>query len=181
MITQEEKFRRWRLILGNVSNDKLNNPVLSPDDLMLDDSLAAIYDKTESSLSLKSGGNGKPSPYVAKWLSDLRSLFSADIVSVIQNDAIERKGLKQLLLEPEVLKNVEPDISIVSTLISLKNKIPEKSKETAREVVRKVVEQINKKLYDELRSAVTGTLNRRFHSPIPSASSIDYKYTIQKI
>ena len=33
----------------------------------------------------------------------LRSLFDPEIVAVVQNDAIERKGLKQLLLEPELL------------------------------------------------------------------------------
>jgi hypothetical protein len=45
------------------------------------------------------------------------------VVSVIQTDAIERKGLKQLLFEPETLKSVQPNIVLVCTLMSLSGSI----------------------------------------------------------
>jgi hypothetical protein len=42
-------------------------------------------------------------------------------------------------LEPEMLAAIEPDIHLVSTLLSLKSLLPGKSRETARIVVRRVV------------------------------------------
>ena len=96
------------------------------------------------------------------------------MVSVIQQDAIERRGLKQLLFEPEMLKNVQPNVQLVGTLMSLKGQIPERTKETARMVVRSVVEQIKLRLEQKIRQAVLGALNRNEHSPIPNASSIDW-------
>ena len=189
------QLKRWRLILGNSVNESLetiaqNGLSLDSDELIMDEALAAIYDKStdgngiSSSPGQKTGqrsaGLGASSPKLAKWLSDIRNFFPEDVVSVIQSDAIERKGLKQLLFEPEVLKNVKPDIEMVATLMSLKGKIPEKTKETARQLVRTVVEEINRRLENDIRKAVTGALNKRQHSPIPSAASIDWKYTINR-
>jgi predicted metal-dependent peptidase len=73
---------------------------------------------------------------------------------------------------------VQPNIQLVGTLMSLKGQIPERTKETARMVVRAVVEQIKLALEQKIRQAVLGALNRREHSPLPSATSIDWKWTI---
>jgi len=186
MVDELKPARRWRLILGEGVEDKLSQnsetPLLSMEEVSMDLALSAIYDavpKTE--LGAKGpGGSGKGNPNIAKWLTDVRSFFPADIVSVIQADAIERKGLKQLLFEPETLKNIKPDITMVSTLLALKGQIPEKSKEAARELVRAVVDDIMKRLEQDLRRAITGALNKRAHSVIPSLPGTDWKRTIMK-
>lgn len=187
------QLKRWRLILGAAADEPLSalsgdgQPLLTDEEASMDAALAAIYDETlepsgptAGSGSSRSVGLGKSSPRLAKWLGDIRSLFPADIVSVIQSDAIERKGLKQLLFEPEVMSQVKPDIQMVATLISLRGQIPEKSKEAARQIVRAVVDDILKRLEQDLRRAVTGALNRRRHSPLPSASGLDWKTTISR-
>ena len=43
----------------------------------------------------------------------------------MQKDAIERLGLNRLLLEPEMLEAVEPDVHLVGTLLSLSRVLPE--------------------------------------------------------
>ena len=50
----------------------------------------------------------------------------------MQRDAIDRLGVRALLLEPELMESLEPDVHLVSTLISLGSAIPETSKATAR-------------------------------------------------
>lgn len=190
-----EQLKRWRLILGEKGSDMLESygeggVPLNSDEIIMDEALAAIYDKSTEDEGGGSGagqgggqrsaGRGFSSPKLAKWLSDIRSYFTEDVVSVIQSDAIERKGLSQLLFEPETLKNVQPNIEMVATLMSLRGKIPEKTKDAARQLVRAVVEEINKRLESDIRRAVTGALNRRNHSPIPSVQSIDWKYTINR-
>ncbi|MDD1609095.1 MAG: hypothetical protein LUO95_00400 [Methylococcaceae bacterium] len=68
-------------------------------------------------------------------LGDIRQYFPASVVRVIQQDAIERLNLRQLLLEPELLETVEADIHLVATLISVKNVIPSRTRDTVRQVV----------------------------------------------
>lgn len=183
---EQEQLRRWRLILGHHAQDALAQMggaagcELSPEQLGMDEALAAIYDETEGTApsSQRSAGLGPSAPRLAQWLGDIRSYFKEDVVTVIQNDAIERKGLTQLLFEPEMLKTVEPNPQLVGTLMSLKGRIPERTKETARMVVRAVVEKIKRLLEQRVRQAVLGALNRKEHSPIPHAPSIDWKRTI---
>ena len=185
MITdiQKEQLRRWRLVLGHSANDamaQMGCAALGQDDMLMDEALAAIYDESEGagSSSARQAGLGGSAPKLAKWLGDIRTYFQEDVVAVIQNDAVERKGMKQLLLEPELLKNVQPSLQLVGTLLSLSRQIPEHTKETAREVVRALVDQIKHLLESEIRRAVTGALNKREHSPIPRVDSIDWKWTI---
>lgn len=181
---QMERLRRWRLVLGHSAQDSLGAMGacgLGADDVLMDEALAAIYDENEGGAEAKrQAGLGGSAPRLAKWLGDIRTYFQEDVVAVIQSDAVERKGMKQLLLEPELLKNMQPSLALVGTLLSLSRQIPEHTKETAREVVRALVEQIRHLLESELRRAVSGALNRRQHSPLPRVDSIDWKRTIAR-
>jgi hypothetical protein len=177
----DEQLRRWRLILGKDSQESLQAMgfcALGAGDSEMDAALGAIYDETPDASGERSAGLGGSMPRLSKWLGDIRTYFKDDVVSVIQNDAIEKKGLKQLLFEPEMLRSVQPNVQLVGTLMALSGKIPERTKETARMVVRAVVEEIKKKLEQQIRQAVMGALNRREHSPLPSAANIDWKWTI---
>jgi hypothetical protein len=186
---QEIKLKKWRLILGGETNKALaamsgpGGMELSGEEKIMDDALAAIYDETSGGSGSgggKQGGPGKSAPRLAKWLTDVRNFFPEDIVSVIQSDAITKKGLKQLLLEPETLKTVKPDISMVSTLMALNRQIPEKAKESARELIKAVVDELMKKMEQDIRRAVTGALNKKNHSPLPSLTGMDWKRTINR-
>lgn len=178
---QQKNMTRWRLILGSEAN-ALSGAMMSERESLMDAALAAIYNDTsgEGNGSGKGAGLGNSAPKLAKWLTDVRTFFPQDVVSVIQSDAIERKGLTKLLFEPETLKNVKPDISMVGTLLALKGQIPEKSKESARQLVREVVDEIMKRLEQDLRRAVTGALNKKQHTPIPNFSATDWKRTINR-
>ncbi len=183
---QNEQMARWRLILGSETQKDFSDmglSELSQEQLLMDNALAAIYGTDKESFGSsgsRGAGNGPSSPHISKWLGDIRSLFDPDMVAVVQNDAIERKGLKQLLLEPELLENLEPDLNMASTLLMLKDQIPKKSKESARKFIQKIVEDINRKMESQIQRAVTAALNKREHSPLPSASAIDFKYTISR-
>jgi VWA domain containing CoxE-like protein len=180
----EDRIRRWRLILGQDSNDRLEQLAgqscnLTEEQDLMDQALASIYDNTGGGFG-QGGGKGPSSPQITKWLGDVRSLFEQEIVTIIQNDAIERKGLKQLIFEPEILQQLEPDIQLASTIMMLKEHIPKRSKESVRQFIGKIVDEINKLLENDIRRAVTAALNKKQHSPIPSVAAIDYKYTINR-
>ncbi len=179
----KEILKRWRLILGADSEKMMESmggaAALSAEELLMDSALSQIYGNDEESLS-GTAGKGPSSPKLTKWLGDLRTLFSPMEIKVIQNDAIERKGLKQLLFEPELLDSIEPDINTASLLLMLKDQIPKKSKDNARAYIAKIVEDINRRLSDDIKRSVTSAMNRRNHSPIPSAAALDYKLTIRR-
>ena len=42
------------------------------------------------------------------------------------------------------------------------------------------MEEINKLLEQDIRRAVTAAVNKRKHSPIPSASAMDFRMTINR-
>ncbi len=99
---------------------------------------------------------------------------------MIQSDAVNRCGLKQLLFEPELLENLEPDVNLAATIMLLKEQIPKRSKESVRRFIRRIVEEINRLLEQDIRRAVISSLNRRRHSPIPSAAALDFRMTISR-
>lgn len=172
---------RWRLILGGGEADGIGCG-LTPEAEAMDRALAALYE-AQGAKSLggpqKRGGTGGSAPSVARWLGDIRKYFPSSVVRVMQKDAMERLNLQQLLLEREMLETVEPDVHLVSTLLSLHGVIPEKTKETARMVVRKVVDELMKKLETPLRNAISGSLNRAARTNRPRHNDIDWNRTIR--
>ena len=185
-MTQQEQLTRWRLILGSETQQSfegMGGVPLAREELLMDSALEAIYGgpgEFGAGSPGRGAGKGPSSPVISKWLGDLRALFDPETVAVVQNDAIQRKGLTQLLLEPELLEGLEPDLNMASTLLMLKDQIPKKSKESARNFIRRIVAEINRLLENDVRRAVTAALNRRAHSPLPAAAALDFSYTIRR-
>ncbi|MDH5324904.1 MAG: VWA domain-containing protein [Gammaproteobacteria bacterium] len=179
---QAERERRWRLILGEGESGAMAN-ALQGDDLAMDRCLRAVYggeDSDGGGMGKRGrGGLGASAPSVARWLGDIRQFFPSSVVRVMQQDAIERLGLDQLLLEPEILEAVEADVHLVATLISLKNVIPAKTKDTARQVVTKVVDELLQRLQQPMQTAVNGALNRSIRNRRPRLKEIDWHRTIR--
>jgi Mg-chelatase subunit ChlD len=97
----------------------------------------------------------------------------------MQADALSRLNLKQMLIEPETLELMQPDIHLVATLLSLSRVIPAKTKQTARLVVRRLVEDLERRLANPLRQAVLGALNRSIRNRRPRHAEIDWPRTIK--
>lgn len=144
----------------------------------MSDALSLLYDNGSGSKGLR-GGSGASSPRVARWLGDIRKYFPSTVVRAMQKDAFDRLYLKDMLLQPEMLDSVQPDVNLVSTLMSLNGVIPPETRETARLVVRKVVDELLKQLEEPMRTAVTGAINRAVRNRRPRASEIDWNRTIQ--
>ncbi|NML20268.1 VWA domain-containing protein [Pseudoflavitalea sp. G-6-1-2] len=169
----ENNLRRWRLILGGDESDGTGIDI-SGQDIRLDKTLEALYD------SDRRGGLGASSPNVSRWLGDIRSFFPNTVVQVMQRDALKRLDLTQMLTEKEMLENVEADVHLVATLMTLSRVIPDKTKDTARQVVRKVVDELMKKLAQPMQQAITGSLNRSTRNRRPRHNEINWAETIRK-
>jgi len=181
-----EALLRWRLALGpraeevdrGLGLDALGAEAerlgIDPARLgELDEALGFVYDE-------RKGGRGGSRLYVPRWLGALREFFRHDVVALIQKDAIERRGLTELLFEPETLPFLERNVDLVATLLSARSLVPDAAKDIARGIVREVVDDLRKKLESQVRTAVYGALRRTAHSPIKLARNIDWRRTIGK-
>src|SRR5436305_3325886 len=180
-IDEMERLRRWRLVLGKEADNCMESggagdgtiSSLSKRDLGMDRVLETLYD------SDRSGGLCSSAPNVSRWLGDIRTYFPSSTVRIMQQDALQKLNLTQMLLEPEMLEQVDADVHLVATLLSLSKVIPEKTKDTARQVVRKVVQELERKLANPLIQAVRGSLNRATRTYRPRHNEINWDRTIR--
>ena len=177
-LRKPEHIRRWVLALGDEARQVCEDVKLSAEELEMNEALAALYDSPEGRGGLL-GGSGASSPRVARWLGDIRKYFPSSVVQTMQRDAFDRLNLKDMLLQPEMLETIQPDVHLVSTLMAMNGVIPAKTRETARLVVRKVVDELMRKLEEPLRSAVGGALNRAVRNRRPRHAEIDWNRTIR--
>lgn len=178
----EAQARRWRLVLGSAAEGSGMGGLGAAEDVAMDRALGALYDAggAGGASGRRSGGLGGSAPQVARWLGDIRRYFPSTVVEVMQRDAVERLNLTELLLEPELLEAVEPDVHLVGTLLSLNRVMPETTKATARMVVEKVVREIERRLAAQTIAAVGGALNRAARVSRPKLRDIDWDRTIRK-
>ena len=116
---------------------------------------------------------------VARWLGDIRSYFPSSVVQVMQTDAMDRLGLRQLLLEPELLEAVQPDIDLV---IDADRAGPGRSPSTrgrrpAPSCARSPTSSRNGSRPATVQ-AVTGALNRAARTRRPKLADVDWNRTI---
>ena len=186
-VHEGERLRRWRLVLGAADVEwdtaERGGVQLSGHDKQMDAALSALYDAPPTGAgrargSKRAGGLAASAPNVARWLGDIRRYFPSGVVQVMQRDAIERLDIRRLLLEPEMLEAVEPDIHLVATLLSLQHLLPDTTRATARMVVAKVVAQLHERLAQPTLQAVRGALARTSRTNHPRHADIDWDRTI---
>lgn len=179
----EARLRRWRLVLGGGEAEG-TGVALRGTDAEIDGALSALYDSPTQEPTRpgrkdqRRGGLGGSAPSVARWLGDIRRLFPSPTVTVMQRDAVERLGIERLLLEPEMLAAVRPDVHLLTTLMALRSVIPARSRELARGVVRQVVEDLLRRIEQPARQSVTGSLDRSARTRRPRPRDVDWNRTI---
>lgn len=168
----DDKIKKWRLILGRESSPQ-GESFQDEEAEGIDGVLEALYD------SDREGGLGSSSPNINRWLGDIRRYFPTPVVQMMQRDALERLGLEQMLLEPELLEAIEPDVDLAATLISLNKVLPDRTRETARLVVQRIVKDIERRLRQPLTEALRGALRRNVRNRRPRYNEIDWQRTIR--
>ncbi|MCF8570714.1 VWA domain-containing protein [Gordonia sp. HY002] len=174
MTDTDDRLTRWRLVLGGDDADGvgIDRASMSAADAGRDRVLGDLYDAP------RRGGLGGSQPRVSRWLGDIRTYFPSSVVQVMQSDAMDRLGLRRLLLEPEMLGSVQPDVHLATTLIGLTSVMDEATRETARTVVRAVTDQLEERLRRATVQAVSGALDRSARTSRPRPGDIDWNRTI---
>lgn len=164
---------RWKLVLGSDS-DPEEAIVLNKDQEVADELLNAIYG------TAKKPGFGRSSHKIRKWLDAIRLKFPSDIVQIMQEDALIRQGIQEMLLEPELLEKIEPSMELVAAILQLQQLMPDKSKVAAKSLVQKLVYEIEKKLKSRLQFAIQSAVRLHSRAGNPNNNQIDWKKTIYR-
>ncbi|PJI93509.1 VWA domain-containing protein [Luteimicrobium subarcticum] len=180
---------RWRLVLGRYAHDRLPAPG-DPDDRRREDALERLYgreyagrggrgDDDAAGDSPGPGGLGASAPDLVAWLGEVRELFPRETVEVVERHALDRYGLTGLVTDPDVLARLEPNESLLKTLLALRGSLDDRVLGEVRRVVRTVVDDLRRRLESEVRRALTGRLGTQRHTPVASAQSFDPRGTIR--
>jgi Mg-chelatase subunit ChlD len=184
MTARDERLVRWRLLLGRASETALDGrSSMSPDDLAADAALGWLYDRggdlADRDINDRQGGLGASGLTVPDWLSEVHRLFPKETIERIEQDAVEKYQIHEVVTNPEVLKRVEPNETLLRAVLLTKHLMNPEVLAMARELVGRVVRQLMEKLARTVKRSFHGTRTRT-RSSIKIAKNFDAKATIRK-
>ncbi|PUA28800.1 MAG: VWA containing CoxE family protein [Cellvibrio sp. 79] len=180
-MTDNQVLRRWRLLLGRYADQQIAaQSSLTPGEQQLEDSLEYLYGREYQRRGLAArAGSLDPSQIRAiDWLGRTRKLFPKPVFERLQQQALERYGMSELLNDPAVIANLEPNQAIVKTLLSLRGRLSTTTRDAVKMVIAKTVEDITRKLKPQITNSITGQRFRFRSSPLASAQNFDWRKTI---
>ena len=180
MITHGAALNRWRLVLGKSAEPSI--PLVDGQLARMDAALDFLYGR-ETGPDVRQdrdGGQGESQIVVARWLSEVRELFSQETAEILQRHALDRYQLTALLTDQEVLEKMEPDEALLETILSLKGMMKGPVLDAARRIVARVVAELTAKMQNEIRRSALGKLDRTSRSSVRTLRNLDIKRTIRK-
>ena len=155
--------RRWRLVLGSYADRSLGG-CLGDGDGRMDRALDHVYGAAYGQRGIRRGlapknrrgGLGASELTVPGWLSEMRALFPRSVYDVVQGHALSRFGMTEMLSDPKLLAELEPDANLLGALLAYKGRANPAIAAKVREVARRVVEDLTRRLRAELSRALSG-------------------------
>lgn len=171
----DERLTRWRLVLGRGS-EQLGN--LDPQQQARSDALGYLYDR-EGQDGGAGAGYGASSLTVPEWINEIHTLFPKRTVRTIEEDALERYGMVELVTDKELLERVEPSETLLQAILQTKHLMSSDVLQAARQIVRKVVAALVEKMRPRIRRTLTGRRDPNRRSFFKVSANFDPKRTIR--
>jgi Mg-chelatase subunit ChlD len=172
---------RWRLVLGKEA--EAQGLTLGGDRKLqrIEDLVGFLYQEApDAGKGERSGGRESSRLTVPAWVDGVSELFPRQAQEVLQRELVKRRGIRQLLDQPELLEKVEPNVEIVKTLLTHKDLLNEKTRGLARKIIERVVEQLKRRMQVQVEAAITGAMRRDRHSPRRAFRNLDVKTTLRR-
>jgi uncharacterized protein with von Willebrand factor type A (vWA) domain len=182
---REVTLNRWRLVLGKYAAEELGEPTDIPGEgiasMEVDQLLEFLYGREyNEGRGVEEGSQEASALSVPHWLNRVQQLFPKEVTEKLEAHALERYGLTELLRDARVLAKLEPNLTLLKQIISLKHMMKGETLNVARRIVRQVVEDLTRKMQSEVRQAIMGKRDRNRSTPFRSAKNFDFKKTIRK-
>jgi Mg-chelatase subunit ChlD len=170
-------LNRWRLVLGKQAEARgirLGPGGQGEDAEGAEEALSFLFDDD------RGGGSEGSTMTVPTWIEQVGDLFPKQAKEVLERELIQRKGIAQILDQPDLLERVEPNVELVKTLLTHKDLLTPKTRVLARKVIDKVVEDLKKRLEVRVEQAITGALRKDRHSPRRVFRNLDLRTTLRR-
>jgi Mg-chelatase subunit ChlD len=184
-MAEEEKRRlRWRLLLGESTEDLLGG--LSAEWQDRETAIGYLYDRENADRNIRKdqqdrAGSLDPSELtVPDWINAVHELFPQKTIERLEKDALERYHLEEMVTNPDLLARVKPSPTLLKAVLRTKHLMNQAVLEMARELVRKVVEQLMEKLARSVQSPFLGSINRQQRSYLKVAKNFDARTTVRR-
>lgn len=173
--------RRWRLALGRYANRQLGD--LSKQDAGMEQTLDYLYGREYEKRGVhfdKGPGGMDPTQMSAiNWLGKARSLFPESVFNVLQEHALDKYELTELLNDDKTLESLEPNQEALKVLLSFHGRAKPEIKDKLREIANKVIQDIVKRLKADVERSFSGQKNRFLRSNLASSANFDWRKTLQ--
>lgn len=181
---KREHLSRWQLILGRASRAAFGFG-LEGEQAACDAALSWLYDRDPelAKRNIRSGGRkgGSEAPTldVPEWINQIHRLFPTETIERLERDAVERFKIEEVVTNPEVLKRVTPNPSLLQAVLRTRHLMNPEVLELAREIIRKVVEELMEKLAREVRQTFSGRRHRARSTRLPISRDLDLPRTVR--
>ncbi len=188
---------RWRLILGKQAEE---HGIVCQDreSLRIDELIGFLFheggkgsggpSRIQGSMpsrsgrggSSREGGTGPSSLTVPEWIDAVNRLFPSQVNEVMKKELIRRRGIHELMQQPELLEKIEPDMELVKTLLTHKDLLNPKTRILAKKIIDKVVQELKKRMKLQVEQTLTGAIRRDKHSPRKVFRNLDMRMTLRR-
>lgn len=174
---------RWRLMLGSSADGGFGgNCELDAEGTAADSALSWLYDRdpglADRDTRDRKGGLEDSQLTVPDWLDEVHRLFPKETIERLEQDAVERYQIHEVVTNPDVLKRVKPNETLLKAVLRSKHLMNPEVLALARELVAKVVRELMEKLARTVRLSFSGTKQRR-RSVHRLAKNFDARTTIR--
>ena len=170
-------LNRWRLILGKSAEKRgicFSQGLDGPRCEAADGALGFLFEDE------RGAGSEASSLTVPRWIDAVSELFPKQAKEVLERELVRRKGIHQLLEQPDLLERIEPNVELVKTLLTHKDLLTPKTRGLARKVIDQVVRELKKKLEVRIERAIVGAIRRDKHSPRRVFRNFDLRTTLRR-
>ncbi len=201
-----ELINRWRLILGKYSENHIDFRVDIDNthadvDTGVDSRSIDFYREIDAALEFlynreygtargiridtiemheKKADTGESVLTIPEWITKVRELFPKEAREILEDHALERYNLTDLLTDKSILRSLEPNISLLRSILHMKDLFDAEVLETANSIVERIVHELMDKFYTKIRRSLTGKINKTHFGGRPSIKTINFKRTILK-
>lgn len=200
-MTDPETLARWRLVLGQTAEQHGINCGDDADANRIEELVGFLFEEGDCEGSgAGRGSHGRPSRRqpsrrpggdrsgggssvgltVPDWVEQVNELFPQQSKEVMQRELVKRRGIAELLEQPELLEKVEPNLDLVKTLLTNRNLLNEKTRVLARKIIDQVVEQLKRLMQTQVEQTIVGAIRRDRHSPRKVFRNLDLKTTLRR-
>lgn len=192
-----ETLTRWRLVLGKQAEQHGLSCAGNEDAQRVEELVGFLFEdcdgagqgagsgraaggRNRGKSKDRQGGQGKSTLSVPEWVSAVHELFPRQVKEVMERELVSRRGIRELLSQPDLLEKIEPNTDLVKTLLTHKDLLTPETRVLARKVIAQVVEELKDKIRVAIENAITGAIRRDRHSPRKVYRNLDLKTTLRR-